>query len=120
MVIYKQDAIVKMREVEFKPIKNGVAIWINSVECGYITYGVVKDHMEINDVYINENFRGKGYAKQLVWYALSTEGLEEVRLYPHPSYRLEEKVYLNKEQLEAFFSNFRFGELGNLMIILRL
>lgn len=71
-------------------------------------------------MYVEESFRGKGYAKQLMRYVLSIEGLEEVRLCPHSSFRMGEQCYLNNEALVAFFSNFRFGKLGDLKIILRL
>lgn len=120
MVIYNEDVIEKRGEVEFKPIEQGVAILVNGIECGYIKYGVVQNRMEIIDLYVCEDYREKGYAKQLMWYALSTEGLDEVRLYPYPSFRMGEKTYLNKDALKVFYNNFCFGDTGKLHIIQRL
>lgn len=117
MVFYKEKKIEEIEDYCFEPFENGITISVNGVQCGYIAYGVVKNHMEIIDVYVNEKFRGKAYAKQLMQYVLSIEGLEEVRLCSNPSFRIGEKVYLDKKELEIFFNNFRFGATGQLKII---
>ena len=63
-----------IREIEYlddaNPFAKYIEYLIDGVKVGYLKYSLIYDRMEIDDLFVNEDFRGQGIGNKLMSYVV--------------------------------------------------
>lgn len=120
MVRYKQGELLPVSDARFEEDGEIISLIVGGEKIGYINYGTCKGHMEIKELYVEEDFRNRGYGKELMRYALKEPDLVEVRLHIRPVPRKDGSYDMTKQQLMEFYENFAFGMDNDMSLIFSL